>query len=98
MNATFKVRESEFKGEIGMTIRGIIENTKKIESNLNGILVIIQDKNKLTFMGNPTELYCGELIEIPEKYMDCEIIEKSTICAASDESNVGANVLTISLN
>lgn len=79
-----------------MTINEIIDITKKSNSDILGIKVIIEDKNKLTFMGNPTEMYFGELSDIPKEYLDLEIIERSQICASSDESRNGANVLVVS--
>lgn len=86
------------KGNGGnMTIKEIIDNTKNSDSDISGIKVAIQDKNKLTFMGNPTEIYFGELSDIPIEYLDLEIIERSQICASSDENREGANVLVVSL-
>ena len=81
-----------------MTIRKIIENTKKYDQDIKGIKVAIQNQNALTSMGNDTELYFGELNDIPEKYLDNEIVNIEKIYASSDESRDGANVLTVALN
>lgn len=80
-----------------MTIRKIVDETIKSDPDISGIKVAIQDKSKLTFMGNPTEIYFGELSDIPDEYLDLEIIERSQICASSDESRNGANVLVVQL-
>lgn len=78
-----------------MTIGEIIDSTKEVEQDIKGIKVAIQNQNKLTFFDNPEEIYFGELADIPEQYMDFEIIERSQICASSDESRNGAHVLLI---
>ena len=58
----------------------------------------IQNQNELTFMRNATEVYFGDLANIPTKYLDIEIIETSRICVSSDERRNGTNVLTVALN
>lgn len=78
-----------------MTIAEIVAKTKEEEKNITGIKVAVQNQSKLTFFDNPTELFFGELSDIPEEYMNYEIVERSQICASSNESRNGAHVLVI---
>lgn len=80
-----------------MTIKEIIDNTKKAESDISGIKVAIKNKNESTYMEKSKEVYFGELTDIPEQFMVFEIIEVSRICASSDEERNGANVLLIKM-
>lgn len=80
-----------------MTIAEIIASTKEVEQDIKGIIVAIQNQNELTYFDNPTEVYFGELSDIPEQYMNCEIVERSQICASSDERRNGANVLVVKI-
>ncbi|WP_312372978.1 hypothetical protein [Lachnoclostridium sp.] len=80
-----------------MTIGEIIDSTKEVEQDIKGIKVAIQNQNKLTFFDNPEEVYFGELADIPEQYREYEIVERSQICASSDEKRNGANVLVINI-
>lgn len=79
-----------------MTIGEIAEVTKKSYPDIYGIKVIIADKSELTIMGNPTEIFEGELANVPQDYMCLEILERSQICASSDERREGAHVLVVS--
>lgn len=81
-----------------MTIKEIIDNTIKSDSDISGIKVAIQNKNELTFFDNPTEIFFGELSDVPVEYLDLEVVERSQICASSNESRNGANVLIVQLN
>lgn len=81
-----------------MTIKEIIKNTMKSDADILGIKIIIQNESELTFMGNPKEVYFGELSDIPKEYLDLEIIEISQICASSDINREGANVFLVQLN
>ena len=78
-----------------MTIAEIIAKTKEEEKNITGIKVAVQNQSKLTFFDNPTELFFGELSDMPEEYMNYEIVDRSQICASSDSSRNGAHVLVI---
>lgn len=80
-----------------MLIKEIVESTKENEQEISGIMVSIQDKNHLTFFDNPTEVFFGELKNLPDEYMPYEILERSTICASSDEERNGANILVIEM-
>lgn len=78
-----------------MTIREIINNTLKCNSDISGIKVAIQNQNELSFMGNPKEIYYGELIGIPDDYINLEIAEIGQILTSSDENRIGVKVLVV---
>ena len=71
-----------------MTIRYLVNQTKKSDPDITGIIVSIQDMND-------KELYFGELKDMPEEYNDLEIVDRWKICASSDEKRNGANVLVV---
>lgn len=74
-----------------MTIRSLVEQTKKNEPDISGIIVSVED-------GKSKEIYFGELEDMPEKYYNLDIIKRSTICASCDEKRNGANVLVVDFN
>lgn len=78
-----------------MTIKEKIAITKEADKDISGIKVSIKNNAILDFFDEPSEEYFGELSDIPEKYLECEVIGQSQICQSSVPGRVGAYILVV---
>lgn len=76
---------------MNMTIKRLADLTIADDSDISGIMVSIENKRN-------KEIYFGELEDMPKEYYELEIVERSTICASSDDRRIGANVLVVNLD
>lgn len=90
-----KYYNQNYEREIHMTIGNIIDATKKAYEDIKGIKVSIRNISDRSMFGNSSELFFGELSDVPDTYIANEVKEQYIICESSIKEHVGAHVLLI---
>lgn len=79
-----------------MTIKELIEKNRiKNDGDIERIVVSVRNRKDVTPIGNPKEIYFGELSDVPETYMDMEIKRISPIVISIDEKWRGVHVIEV---